>query len=66
MKWMQSSPVSSVVDPWQHRDLIYEIQQLFDGIEDSSDIYARDSPLKDKENKLQASLASSIQWKQPN
>jgi hypothetical protein len=32
----------------------------FGGIEDSSDIYARGSPLKDKESKIQASLASSI------
>jgi len=61
---MQSSPASSVVDPWQHTDLISQNQRPFGGIEDSSDIYARGSPLKDKESKIQASLASSIQQMQ--
>lgn len=63
---MQSSPASSLVDPSQYRDLISQNQQPFGGIEDSSDIYARDSPLKDRENKLQASSASSIQQMQLN
>lgn len=36
------------------------------GIEDSNDIYARGSPLKVKESKLQASLASCNQQMLPD